>query len=125
MSNLNYNLSTDQRRIIDMYVTQYNQTNTHIERLLDMLDEIRNNIQNIIISGQPRSNRISRNSRYSNAHLNRYINRLLNENRPSYQSIYYDYNTPINPSLYSDINNLFPVNVHFFLFVCKFYLYFQ
>ena len=105
MSNLNYNLSTDQRRIIDMYVTQYNQTNTHIERLLDMLDEIRNNIQNIIISGQPRSNRISRNSRYSNAHLNRYINRLLNENRPSYQSIYYDYNTPINPSLYSDINN--------------------
>ena len=102
---MSYNLTIEQRRLIDMYVIQYNQTNTHIERLLDMLDEIRSNIQNIIISSQPRSNRISRHYRYSNAHLNRYINRLLNENRPSYQSIYYDYNTPINPSLYSDINN--------------------
>ena len=49
MANQNYTLSNDQRRLIDMYVTQYNQTNNHIERLLDMLDEIRGNIQNIIV----------------------------------------------------------------------------
>jgi len=112
MSNLSYNLSNDQRRLIDMYVTQYNQTNTHIERLLDMLDEIRGNIQNVIVSTQPRPNRISRHSRFSNSNLNRYINRLLNENRPVYNSIYYDYNTPINPSLYSNIptNNLYRNN---------------
>ena len=39
----NHNLSYEQQRLINMYITQYNQTNEHIEQLLDMLDEIRNN----------------------------------------------------------------------------------
>jgi hypothetical protein len=109
MSNFHYNLTEDQQRLIDMYVTQYNQTNSHIERMLDMLDEIRGNIQNVIVSNQSRSNRYQRFSRYSTNNVNRYINRLLSENRPNYQSIYYDYNTPINPSIYSNI----PINSNF------------
>lgn len=111
MSNLNFNLNNDQRRSIDMYVTQYNQTNMQIDRLLNNLDEIRSNIQNIILNNQPRNNRIHRNSRYSTSNVNRYINRLLNDNRSSYQNIYYDYNYPINPSIYSNIqNNVFRNN---------------
>jgi len=110
MSSLNYNLSPDQRRLIDMYVTQYEQTNTHVERLLDMLDDIRTNIQNVIVSSQPRSSRFNRNynSRYASPQLNRYINRLLNDNRAnSYSQPIYDYNRPINPSIYTNnpINN--------------------
>jgi hypothetical protein len=109
MSNFHYNLTEDQQRLIDMYVSQYNQTNSHVERMLDMLDEIRSNIQNVIVSNQSRSNRYQRFSRYSTNNVNRYINRLLSENRPNYQSIYYDYNTPINPSIYSNI----PINSTF------------
>jgi hypothetical protein len=37
---------------------------------------------------------------------------MLNENRPPYQTIYYDYNTPINPSIYTNnpVNNIFRNN---------------
>jgi hypothetical protein len=34
------NLTPEQQRLIAMYINQYNQTNTHIDILLDMLDEI-------------------------------------------------------------------------------------
>jgi hypothetical protein len=110
MANQNYTLSNDQRRLIDMYVTQYNQTNNHIERLLDMLDEIRGNIQNIIVSSQTRSSRINRNSRHSNSNsnLNSYVNRLFSD-RYLDQTIHYDYASPINPSLYTFQNDI-PTN---------------
>ena len=49
ISNLNTrNLTPEQQRLVNMYVNQYNQTNSHIDFLLDMLDEIRGNIINII-----------------------------------------------------------------------------
>ena len=105
MSNLNYTLSNEQQRLIDMYVTQYNQTNNHIERLLDMLDEIRANIQNIIVSSQPRSSRINRHFRHSNSNLNSYVNRLFG-NRNLDQAIHYDYASPINPSIYTFQNDI-------------------
>jgi len=108
MSNLNYTLSNDQRRLIDMYVNQYNQTNNHIERLLDMLNEIRGNIQNIIVSSQPRPSRINRHSRHSNSNINSYVNRLFSD-RYLDQTIHYDYASPINPSLYTFQNNI-PTN---------------
>ena len=42
ISNLNTrNLTPEQQRLVNMYVNQYNQTNSHIDFLLDMLDEIR------------------------------------------------------------------------------------
>jgi len=110
----NYNLTPDQRRMIDMYVSQYNQTNSHIERLLDMLDEIRGNIHNIILSNQPRTNRASRNARYNNSYVNRYINNLLANDRPMFRPVYYDYNTPIHPSTYVNNTNTNTTNTNSF-----------
>jgi uncharacterized protein YdcH (DUF465 family) len=45
MSNLN---SQERQRLISMYITQYNQTNAHISRLFNTLDDIRHNINNLI-----------------------------------------------------------------------------
>lgn len=95
----NRNLTPEQQRLINMYINQYNQTNSHIELLLDMLDEIRGNIINVINITQPRRTRINRHSRNSNAN----INRLINERQNNY--IYYDFNNPINPSIYNDYIN--------------------
>jgi hypothetical protein len=97
---MNNNLTNDQQRLISMYITQYNQTNNHIDQLLDMLDEIRNNITTVLSSGQPRRNRLNRHSRNSNSHINRFINQLFNDGRRD--SIRYDYNNPINPRVYNE-----------------------
>lgn len=92
---MNHNLTNDQQRLIAMYITQYNQTNNHIDQLLDMLDEIRNNITNVLSSGQSRRNRLNRHSRNSNTNINRFINQLFNDRQNEF--IRYDYNNPINP----------------------------
>ena len=44
----NRNLTSEQQRLLTMYTNQYNQTNEHINILLDMLEETRGNIINII-----------------------------------------------------------------------------
>jgi hypothetical protein len=93
-----YNLSPDQRRLIEMYVSQYNHTNQHIEHLLDMLDDIRSNIQQVVVQGHQQ--RPTRNTR--NTNFNRYINDLLNTRSAS--SIYYDYNNPIDRNVYTNRN---------------------
>jgi hypothetical protein len=100
------NLSTNQQRSLDMYVNQYNQTYSQIERLRDMLEEISYNILTILSS--PRnSNRPYRNYRRRNNNNNnsRVINDLFNQRQNNY--IHYDYNNPINPNLYNDniLNN--------------------
>lgn len=111
MSHINYNLTNDQQRLLNMYINQYNQTNSHIDRLLDMLDEIRGNIMNVISSTQPRRTRMTRHSRNSNSHINRFINQIINDGENSY--IHYDYSRPINPQIYNqtrifnDTNSLF------------------
>lgn len=97
------NLTPEQQRLINMYINQYNQTNSHIDLLLDMLDEIRGNIINVINITQPRRTRINRHSRNSNANINRLINQLFNERQNNY--IYYDFNNPINPNIYNEYNN--------------------
>jgi beta-glucosidase/6-phospho-beta-glucosidase/beta-galactosidase len=38
----------ERQNLINMYISQYNQTNLHIERLFNTLDDIRNNINNLI-----------------------------------------------------------------------------
>lgn len=106
MSTLPFNINTrnltpEQQRLINMYINQYNQTNTHIDLLLDMLDEIRGNIINVINISQPRRTRINRHSRNSNTNINRIINQLFNQRENNY--VYYDYNNPINPNIYNDI----------------------
>ena len=108
MSNLNFNhlnlnhlnLSPDQHRLIDMYISQYNLVNSQIIRLYDMLDDIRNNIQNTIYNNRFYRNTY-RSTRFPNSYLNRYIDNLINEERQN-NSVFYDYNNPINPSIYSN-----------------------
>ena len=91
----NINLSQDQNRLIDMYISQYNLVNSQINRLYDMLDDIRYNIQNTINTNN------NNHRRTSNTFLNRYIDNLINEERQN-NFVFYDYNNPINPSLYSN-----------------------
>ena len=72
----------DQHRLLTMYINQYNQTNTHIDSLLNMLDEIKANIINII---HPRTliNRDTHNHRHHNTNRynnNRYQNNNNNNN---------------------------------------------
>jgi hypothetical protein len=97
------NLTPEQHRLITIYITQYNQTNTHIDLLLDMLDEIRENIINIINTAQPRRNTLNRQSN-TNTGLNRILNQLLNDRQNPDRNIRYDYNNPINPAIYNDYN---------------------
>ena len=101
---MSYNLSTDQQRLINMYIQQYNQTNNHIEQLLDMLEEIRFNIINVLSFNRNtyRSNRNSRQNINTNNNINRILNQFLNQRQNNY--IHYDYNNPINPNLYNSIN---------------------
>jgi len=95
-------LTADQQRLINMYVNQYNQTNSHIDQLLDMLDEIRGNIVNVINISQPRNNRINRHTRNSNINLNRLINQGFNTRQNNL--VHYDYDNPINPHVYNTNN---------------------
>ena len=90
----NLNLTPDQQRLVTMYINQYNQTNTHVELLLNMLDEISDNIINIITP--PR--RYSGNRRHINRNLHQNLNNLQNN------FIRYDYENPINRSTYNHFN---------------------
>jgi hypothetical protein len=98
----NINLSQDQNRLIDMYISQYNLVNSQINRLYDMLDDIRYNIQNTInINNNNNNQRRTNTNTNTNTFLNRYIENLINEERQN-NFVFYDYNNPINPSLYSN-----------------------
>ena len=77
MSELNLNLSPQERqRLISIYISQYNQTNLHIDRLLNTLDDIRNNLNNLVgnangnINVNTNANRTSRQNRTSNSNSN-------------------------------------------------------
>lgn len=103
------NLTPDQQRLLTRYINQYNQTNMHIDLLLDMLDEIRGNIVNVINLGQTRRTRINRHSRRSNANINRVVNQILNDRQDRF--VHYNYDNPINPNTYHDFNfNNIPYN---------------
>jgi hypothetical protein len=93
------NLSVDQQQLLHVYMNQYTQTHSHIERLYDMLDETRDNILNILSSN--RNTNTNRNRR--NRNRNRNTNNIANQ-RPNH-NVSYDYNSPINPSLYHILRN--------------------
>ena len=101
----NRNLTSEQQRLLTMYTNQYNQTNEHINILLDMLEETRGNIINIINTIQPRRNirrpRSDINDINSNSNISRIINQILNNRQDSY--VNYDYENPIDPNIY-DLN---------------------
>ena len=94
----------DQHRLLTMYINQYNQTNTHIDSLLNMLDEIKANIINII---HPRTliNRDTHNHRHHNTNRynnNRYQNNNNNNNR--HNNRHYN-NRQDNNTRYHNANN--------------------
>jgi hypothetical protein len=74
------NLTRDQRRILNMYVNQYEQTSSHIQRLTSMMNDILINIQNIIhYNYEP--NNITNELSY----MNSIINNLMNSQRTNNQ----------------------------------------
>ena len=89
----------ERQTLVNMYMSQYNQTNLHIERLFDTLDDIRNNINNLIGNNMSSTNRhFNRSNRHNNRHNN------SNNGRRPY--IYYDLSNPIDRSTYiSDETN--------------------
>ena len=135
----------DEQQLLTIYINQYNQINTHIDTLLNMLDEIKTNIINIIrprrtlINRHTHTNRHNNNHRYHNNNRYQYNreqnnnNRNNNNNNRHYynnnrhrqnnnnnrnhnnnnrhrqnNSIFYDYNNPINPTIYNEnMTNLF------------------
>jgi hypothetical protein len=97
----------ERQTLINMYISQYNQTNLHIERLFDTLDDIRNNINNLIGNNMTSTNRhFNRSNRNNNRHNffnSTNINSNSNGRRPY---IYYDLSNPIDRSTYiSDETN--------------------
>jgi len=108
----NLNISShERRRLINMYVNQYNQTNIHIERLYETLDDIRNNINTLIghslrdntnnnMNNNNNNNMNQRNNRFNQSY--RFPSNNNNNGNSSRPYIYYDYDHPINPSTYID-----------------------
>ena len=85
---MTHNLTNEQQQLITMYVNQYNQTNNHIDQLLDMLDVTRNNIMTVLSRGQSRRTR-NNHSRNSDTNINQFNNQVLDGD------IQYNYNNPI------------------------------
>ncbi len=94
---MSYSLSQDQRRLLNMYMSQYDQTSAHIERLTLMLAEIRENIQQIV--RLPNTN--------TNTNTNR-SNQSSRRRRDENNSVFYDYNNPIDRYFYMDV----PLNIN-------------
>ena len=93
-------LTSEQQRLLSMYINQYNQTKSHIEQLDDMLDEISGNIINVLNTNPSRRNRVNnRHSRNLDTNINRLVNNLFNDRQNAY--VHYDYNEPINPNIYN------------------------
>ena len=75
---------SDEQQLLTMYINQYNQINTHIDTLVNMLDEIKRNIINII---HPRRTGISSHTlRDNNRHYNN-SNRHYNNNNRHYNPL--------------------------------------
>lgn len=79
------NLTLEEQRLMDIYIQLYNLTNNQIEQHLNILDNIRANMMDILASS-------------SASHTRR------NRNR-NHNTVYYDYNSPINPNLYTNISS--------------------
>jgi len=97
----NTNLTRDQRELINMYITQYNQTNAHINRLYDTLDDIRENIQNIVNTRPSTRDRPTTSNRQTRPN-NHGLNYILSD--ADYQHFY---NIPANTRSRTYTNNRF------------------
>ena len=132
-------IEDEERRLITMYTTQYNQLNTQIvqadrriERMYDSLDEIRGNINRIVMSRTLRDERTEINERITNASAVRNaldpvltsasatsasatatsatatnFRRAPNNNYHR-EYVHYDYTDPINPNTYLEPRTTVP-----------------
>jgi len=73
-------LSIEQIQLINMYNAQYNRTLTQVDRLLDTLDSIRDNIHQLIEQGNHRSHFVRRNLRSNNRNRNTSFSTNVNVN---------------------------------------------
>jgi hypothetical protein len=97
-------MNNDQRQLINMYMNQYNQANAQIDRLYGVLDEIRYNIA--VISQQPQSQSQSQSQSTRHQSTRHQQPRNLNRtNTNTNTNILYDYQNPINPSIYLNRNS--------------------
>jgi hypothetical protein len=115
----------EERRLIAMYTTQYNQINMQIvqadrriERMHNSLDEIRNNINRIVLRSE------TNNLRQASAEDSNNLRQDSNNLRPPVASnfrrspnnnynreyVHYDYTNPINPNTY--LEPQIPTPVH-------------
>ena len=97
--NVNTHLTSDQHRMLDIYTAQYRQTIDQINQLYRYLDDIRSNMNMVMFSNNLNTNNtntMNSNTRNFNSNSNR------RRTRESEQPIFYDYNNPINPSIYLD-----------------------
>ena len=97
-------MSDTNLQLINILVTQYNQTNMHIARLFDTLDDIRNNI-NVLI-GISHNNNMNTRRQQQQQRPNRNwsqpnFRNISNQRRPY---IYYDFENPIDRASYIDTN---------------------
>ena len=100
MANTNFNFTPDQHRMLDIYVSQYNQISSQITTLHQTLDNIRSNI-NMVMFANTHNNSNTYNSNFRNRNANANVNRNRN-NRENNHSVFYDYENPINPNIYLD-----------------------
>ena len=102
----------ERQRLISMYTTQYNQTNVHINRLFNTLDDIRHNLNTLIGNNNNNNNMNNMNNNMNNNRqyrLNR-PNRTTpireSSNNSGHPHVYYDYANPIDRSTYvGDVND--------------------
>ena len=97
MANTNFNFTPDQHRMLDIYVSQYNQITSQITTLHQTLDNIRSNI-NMVMFANTHNNSNTYNSNFRNRNANANVNRNRN-NRENNHSVFYDYENPINPNI--------------------------
>jgi hypothetical protein len=105
-------MNNDQRRLIDMYVNQYNQANAQIVRLYGVLDDIRYNINRIVHQTQqqqqqqqpqqPQQQQQQQQQQQPQQHRNQQsrTQQPRTQQPRNREQVLYDWQSPINPSLY-------------------------
>ena len=104
----------EERRLISMYTTQYNQINMQIvqadrriERMYDALDEIRSNINRLVLRSETNNLRQETNIRPTvSSNFRRSPNNNYNR-----EYVHYDYTNPINPNTYLEPQTPTPVHM--------------
>jgi len=99
-------IEDQERRLITMYTTQYNQLNTQIvqtdrriERMYDSLDEIRSKINRIVSLRNERVATATSTATSASTNFRRAPN-----NNYHREYVHYDYTDPINPNTYLETN---------------------